>query len=417
MGRVDTREQDCNQRVLGYSDYDVRLGDEMRGRRATLGKSLLDVENDLHIRASYVDAIEKADPLSFEVNWVIPGYVKSYARYLGMDPEDAYRRFCTECGFEMESHKLLKNKGKSGKKAERKRKKARDRRIVSRGWWPTEEGSIWKVERLTLEALGSTMLLVGVGVAIIYFGFVFFGEVRRTVNADIDPAAGSLSTGIGTSAADALDKPVTEAASAETGRDRVFVPGAISAIAPDQVGMYRDTNTLAATPVADARPDEAAVDLSSPAPEDFDLPSAAPTTAESGTVAAHGSDRTTDPPASDPEPALAGRVFLVPVRESWIRITDELATTYAEGLLQAGDVVEVPATDSRPLLRAGNAGSLYFVVEGEVFGPAGNGGAVISEVDLSPGSIRENFPRLDQENIPKEIQEIVRSSIGAGQAG
>ncbi len=37
-----------------FLDDDTRLGDLMRGERATLGKSLLDVQRELRIRASYV---------------------------------------------------------------------------------------------------------------------------------------------------------------------------------------------------------------------------------------------------------------------------------------------------------------------------------------------------------------------------
>jgi hypothetical protein len=41
--------------------FDVPLGDLMRGERATLGKSLLDVERELRIRATYIAAIENGD--------------------------------------------------------------------------------------------------------------------------------------------------------------------------------------------------------------------------------------------------------------------------------------------------------------------------------------------------------------------
>ncbi len=410
MGRADTRGQDRGERVLGYNDFDVRLGDEMRGRRATLAKTLQNVEDDLHIRATHVDAIERADPDSFDVSWVIPGYVRSYARYLGMDPEDAYGRFCSESGFEMESRKLLNGKVKDGRRAGKARKKKIRRKIMSPSWWPSDETSVWKVERLTLEALGSTALLVVAGVAIIYFGLVFFGEVRRTVNAEIDPSGGSLSAGIGTSPADTLDSPDAEATSAETGKGRVFVPGAISAITPDQVGMYRETGSNGSASAADTLSDEPAVDLTALGPD------GSGTDGDIATVA----DAADIPVEPETEPAVSipsDQVVLVPLRESWIRITDELATTYAEGLLQAGETFEIPPTDARPLLRAGNSGWLFFYVGGVVFGPAGNGGEIISEVDLTPGSIRANYPRLDQDSIPQEIREIVRSSIEAGQTG
>ena len=47
--------------LRGFDSYEVKLGDELRGHRASLGKSLLDVQRDLRIRASYIDAIDEAD--------------------------------------------------------------------------------------------------------------------------------------------------------------------------------------------------------------------------------------------------------------------------------------------------------------------------------------------------------------------
>ena len=35
----------------GFDDFEMRLGDMMRGERATIGKSLLDVQRELRIRA------------------------------------------------------------------------------------------------------------------------------------------------------------------------------------------------------------------------------------------------------------------------------------------------------------------------------------------------------------------------------
>ena len=68
----------------------------MRGERATLGKSLLDVERELRIRATYVAAIENGDIGAFQSAGFIAGYVRSYARYLGMEPERTFQRFCEE---------------------------------------------------------------------------------------------------------------------------------------------------------------------------------------------------------------------------------------------------------------------------------------------------------------------------------
>ncbi len=63
----------------------------MRGERATMGKSLLDVQRELRIKAAYIAAIENRDPSAFDTPGFIAGYVRSYARYLGMDPDELSR--------------------------------------------------------------------------------------------------------------------------------------------------------------------------------------------------------------------------------------------------------------------------------------------------------------------------------------
>ena len=83
----------------GFDDFDLRLGDIMRGERATLGKSLLDVQRELKIKATYIAAIENTDPTAFETPGFIAGYVRSYARYLELDPEWAFATFCREADF------------------------------------------------------------------------------------------------------------------------------------------------------------------------------------------------------------------------------------------------------------------------------------------------------------------------------
>ena len=65
--------------LRGFDAYEVRLGDELRGHRATLGKSLLDVQRDLRIKASYIDAIENCDASVIPNRGFVPGYVRAYA--------------------------------------------------------------------------------------------------------------------------------------------------------------------------------------------------------------------------------------------------------------------------------------------------------------------------------------------------
>ena len=105
-------------KVNGFDSYTLLLGEELRGERATLGKSLLQVQKDLKIKAAYVSAIENCDLDAFPNKGFVAGYIRSYARYLNLNPEEVYERFCTESGFSSQdrSHRLdsadrYKNKG------------------------------------------------------------------------------------------------------------------------------------------------------------------------------------------------------------------------------------------------------------------------------------------------------------------
>ena len=97
--RSSRNEEKEEVEARGFDAFELRLGDVMRGERATMGKSLLDVERELRIKANYVAAIENSDPDAFDPPGFIPGYVRSYARYLNMDPDAAFRDFCKESGF------------------------------------------------------------------------------------------------------------------------------------------------------------------------------------------------------------------------------------------------------------------------------------------------------------------------------
>ena len=60
IGRRSQPSTPVVDKPKGFDDFEVRLGDVMRGERATLGRSLLDVQRELKIKATYIAAIETA---------------------------------------------------------------------------------------------------------------------------------------------------------------------------------------------------------------------------------------------------------------------------------------------------------------------------------------------------------------------
>ena len=101
FNRKNSNSSNNKNAIRGFDDYKLRLGDLLRGERATKGKSLLNVQRDIKISAKYIAAIENTNLSVFESSGYIPGYVKSYAIYLDIDPDWAFQRFCIESGFEV----------------------------------------------------------------------------------------------------------------------------------------------------------------------------------------------------------------------------------------------------------------------------------------------------------------------------
>jgi hypothetical protein len=88
-------------------------------------------------------------------------------------------------------------------------------------------------------------------------------------------------------------------------------------------------------------------------------------------------------------------VVIFAVRPSWVRVQTAAGTILFEKILDAGERYVIPAMDEPVRLRAGNAGSLYFGVNGETFGPAGGPGAVVRDVALSVEALTERFQLAD----------------------
>jgi hypothetical protein len=89
------------------------------------------------------------------------------------------------------------------------------------------------------------------------------------------------------------------------------------------------------------------------------------------------------------------RVELLAVRPSWVRVRAADGTVLFEKILDAGERYEVPQTEEPPQLRAGNSGSLYFLVNGETYCPAAPGANVVDNIALAADALRDGFELAD----------------------
>ena len=183
IGRRIPPSTDEADKPKGFDDYELRLGDIMRGERATLAKSLLDVQRELKIKASYIAAIENADVSAFETPGFVAGYVRSYARYLGLDPEWAFRRFCDEAKFTV-VHGM--SSAASGPRTSRPKIEYSEPLANPNAIFVPRGASFWS--GIQPSAIGSVAVLLVLIGGIGYGGWTVLQEVQKVQLAPIDQA-------------------------------------------------------------------------------------------------------------------------------------------------------------------------------------------------------------------------------------
>lgn len=362
----------------GFDDFDMRLGDLMRGERATLGKSLLDVQRELKVKATYIAAIENCDVSAFETQGFVAGYVRSYARYLGMDPDWAYAKFCREANFTM-AH------GMSAAASPAQISKARNKTPdfgdplanPNATFVPRTQSAFSRIEP---GAVGSLLVLLGLIGGLGYGGWSVLQEVQRVQLAPVDQA------------------PQVIAEIDPLGNVQAAAPLVRSA--PEAQADADPIGALAANTNVPARSDRLY------RPQALDLPVL---TSRDGPIA--GIDPVRSPETVVQEQVLAtaevvepevqvvasdaNSVELLAVRPSWVRVSSADGTVLFEKILDSCERYSVPLLEDAPLLRSGNSGAVYFTVNGKTFGPSAPGAQVVKNVVLTAEAVQEKYPAVE----------------------
>ncbi len=389
-----------NSGASGTGQYEYKLGDELRGERATLGKTLLDVQRDLRIKAAYIAAIEDAKPEVFPNPSFIAGYIRSYARYLSLDPDEVFQRFCAESGFV----------GSSGGQARMKVAGSANPRAMAGGFSP--DFAISRVERrgmpaVPLSAIGSVLVLVGLIGALGYGGWTVLQNLQRVQFAPVEelPLAVAEVEPLDTPAAPALEEPaLTELASpvaatalADLYRQQelevpILVPrdGPIAALDPDKAGLL--ARAASTGPAAEVVKTEVAPGI--------EIPAALVAAVVNGTA-----------PEAAPDPQVTAtperpELVVIAERAAWIRVYTANGTVLFESILEKGQTYSPPEGVEAPLIWAGNSGSVYVRVGEELHGPIGSGTRAIRDVVLEPQAISERY------GVVEDVPEVISQAFG-----
>ena len=363
-----SKAQNTPSRLKGFDDFSLSLGDELRGERATLGKSLLDVQRDLRIKAAYIAAIENCEPSVFPNKGFIAGYVRSYARYLKLDSDEMFARFCVESGFEgvnagmTPSKAVKKEAGPALKGAEV------SPRFANYGTASSE--SILNI--ISPSGLASATVLVLLIGGLSYGGWTLLNDIQRVQFAPVDqsPSAeieianlsadltGDVgSVGLKIESDENLSSPDIDVIGRIYRPQELSVPkmqprdGPIAAIDPDSVGVLRPE----------------------PEPVIIETVSESIQSLETALLAEPVVTVETQPT----------KVQIYATRAAWVRVHFEDGTVLFEKILEKGEYYDLPTDIQNPLLRAGNSGSVYVVLNNTPYGPVGNGTSVAKQVSLT----------------------------------
>ena len=353
----------------GFDSFELRLGDELRGERATLGKSLLDVQRDLRIKASYIAAIENCDLSVFENTGFLAGYVRSYARYLELDPEATYTRFCVESNFKG-AHADLGRRREDGDKARVAAINASAVNDINPIFGNALAG---RTRALDISAFGPLLVVVALIGGLIFGGWTLLNDIQRVGIAPIENAPVVL---------DAVDVAGFSDAVSGAALDRSTEQ------AMDLNRLY--SNRALSVPVV--------------APRDGPI-GAIVAGVEGGYVqpAAMVGDETIVAAVESlvkvgaPQVTMAEHTPLISLfaqQEAWVRVSAADGSVIFEKVLAAGEEYTLPERAEVSSLRAGNASNLYLMVDGQLFGPVQGTNGVAKGVSLAAADIVNDFAPL-----------------------
>jgi hypothetical protein len=386
--------QDCRSAPKGFDDYELTLGDIMRGERATLGKSLLDVQRELRIKASYISAIENCDSGAFDTPGFIAGYVRSYAKYLGMHPEEVYQKFCAESGYKtahgMSEAASVRPTDAMSSILMDASSHHRDSLFINSAtaFLPPEQSFFEKIEA---RAIGSMAILMTLIVGIGYGGWSVLNEIQR-VNvtpadvtpfalSDLDPVNGFQNQNSGNEVFNQKNATLNDRL------DRLYRPQALEV--PVLVAREAPISTLDSTLYGNFKPETLVIDTN------ID-----PRLAEAALLHAFsGADETITQSVAQVLENAPAQIALFATREAWVSIKSADGTRIFENIMRPGQEFILPMTELPPQLHTGMSGSVYFAVNGQLYGPAGTGTRVVKNIILSQKGLQDayNLANIDED--------------------
>jgi cytoskeleton protein RodZ len=328
------------------------VGMDLKLARERLGKELSEVSSRLRIRVAHLQALEQGRIGDLPGKVYALGYLRSYAKELGLNPEELARRF----------------------KEETRQGGSTDLDFPA----PVPERSI---------PAGAVVLLGFVLAVGAYAGWYRLSGQGKLPAEVVPPVPTRL-------------VPLAEQA--------------IPAPSPPRPMTHSPAPANAPAPAPEAAPETAAILAAPPSSASTAEPALAPLAVPPSSAAAATSADQTRPVQGDsgaqgrPAAPEESRIVLRAKDDAWMQVRDRSGQVLLNRVLRAGETWPVPAKPSL-LLSTGNAGGTELLVDGVVAPPIGNPGAVRRDLPLDPDTIKDG-------KLPAQVQAAGQSTAGhAGQ--
>ena len=388
----DSQEQQDNK-PKGFDDFDLKLGDTLRGERATLGKSVVEVQNELKIKAAYISAIENCDPLAFDTPGFVAGYVRSYARYLNLNPDEVFSKFCSESGFATVhgmSDKASSVKPSANSILLPSENYIDGEELFSKSPTAILDSTAKTFDKIEPGAVGSLAALICIVLGIGYGGLKLFNQMQ-TVKISPSDASPMVLTQVTKEFASEENDGLKSKTLTGDQIDRLYRPQAL------QVPVL----TARDAPISTLDP-SFSNNFSLGQNLDF-VEMGAQSSAQLVTeqIATNSFENAPIKVVEELPPSIAVLV----TENAWVQITASDGTVIYENIMLPGEEFVLPQLEIPPKLRAGMSGYVYFSVNGELFGPVGNGTSVRKNVQLSAANITSTLqtPELSNKKLIAEL--------------
>ena len=387
-------QEDNKNKPKGFDDFELKLGDTLRGERATMGKCVVEVQNELKIKAAYISAIENCDPLAFDTPGFVAGYVRSYARYLNLDPDEVFSKFCSESGFATVHG--MSDKASTVKPNTNSALLPTDNFIDGEELFnksPTAilDSSSKTFDKIDPGAIGSLAALICIVCGIGYGGLTLFNQMQtvKILPSDASPIVlTEISSELVTE--ENIDN-LTANKITNDQLDRLYRPQALEV----PVLTARDGPISTLDPSFSSNFDmEQSLNFSETA-------SNTSKTNLTEQILSNNIEEASIQVVQDLPPSVAVLV----TENAWVQITAADGTVIYENIMLPGEEFVLPQLEIPPKLRAGMSGYVYFSVNGELFGPVGSGTSVRKNVELSAANIVSTLqtPELSNKKLIAEL--------------